>query len=90
MSEQAMDDIIIRHNRLMDDMRRAIAEGVLSRQDKDHILARTEELRTHIQQKGKLTSEEQQVLHKIEVTYNLIMKIEKEYLNQYINYLHKN
>lgn len=68
-------------------MKKAIAEGVLSKKDKARIDEKTEELRSCITKKGNLTTEEEQILHKIETTYNLIVKIENEYLNQYINYM---
>ena len=89
MNQGAMEDLLKMQNRLMTDMKKAIAEGVLSKQDHAYIMQKTTELRKYIGQKGKLTTEEEQVLHKIETTYNLILRIEKEYLNQYINYLQK-
>jgi hypothetical protein len=71
----------------MDDMKRAIAEGVLSNNEKTNLAQKTEEIREYINGKEKLTTEEEQLLHNIETTYKLIMRIEKEYLNQHINYL---
>lgn len=73
----------------MEDMKRAIADGVLSKEDKAYIIKRTNELQEFVRTKGKITTEEEQILNKIHVTYNLIMRIEKDYLNQYINYLRK-
>lgn len=89
MSDEAMEDLIVLQNRLIKDMKRAIADGVLSEHDKAYITKRTAELRNYIGTKGNLTTEEEQILNKIETTYNLINRIEKDYLNQYINYLKK-
>ncbi|UCH89142.1 MAG: hypothetical protein JSV49_00395 [Thermoplasmata archaeon] len=89
MTEGAMEELIKKQNQLLEDMKRAIADGVLSNQDKKYILQKTRELQDYISSKGNITTEEEQILHKVQTTYNLIIQIEKEYLNQYINYLKK-
>jgi hypothetical protein len=89
LTEGAYEELLEKQDQLLEDMKNAIADGVLSQQDKNYISAKTEELRESILTKGILSDEEERILRKIQTTYDLIMKIEKEYLNQYINYLRK-
>ena len=74
---------------LMEEMKEAIAEGVLSEIDKIYLAEKTDELRSYFTDRGTLSTDEELILNKIETTYDLILKIEDEYLNQYINYMRK-
>ena len=84
-------DMIRKHEMLilMEEMKEAIAEGVLSEIDKIYLAEKTDELRSYFTDRGTLSTDEELILNKIETTYDLILKIEDEYLNQYINYMRK-
>jgi hypothetical protein len=90
MSETHLD-IIKKHEMLMlmEEMKEAITGGIISEIDKIYLKEKTDELRSYFTERGTISTEDEMILNKIETTYDLIQKVESDYLNQYINYMTK-
>jgi hypothetical protein len=76
-------------NKIMDSMKKAIADGILTKEEKENIERLTKELHEVVEGDGVITSDEEAVLKKVETTSKLILKIEDEYLKKCMPMLRK-
>ncbi len=76
-------------DKILDTMKKAISDGILTKEEKENIERLQKELHTVVEGDGVITSDEEAVLKKVETTSKLILKIEDEYLKKCMPMLRK-
>jgi len=76
-------------DKILDTMKKAISDGILTKEEKENIERLTKELHEVVEGDGVITSDEEAVLKKVETTSKLILKIEDEYLKKCMPMLRK-
>ena len=69
--------------KLIQIMQDAIADGILTKTEREDIDNAMKELRKVVEGDGVITDEEQEVLEKVDKTFNLVLKIEKDFVSTY-------
>jgi Holliday junction resolvase RusA-like endonuclease len=64
-------------------MQDAIADGILTKTERADIDNAVKELRKIVEGDGVITEEEQEVLEKVDKTFNLVLRIEKDFVSTY-------
>lgn len=64
-------------------MNRAIADGVLTKAERAEIEEAKKELRGVIEGDGIITDSEKKILEKVDKTFHMILKIEKDFISSY-------
>ncbi|UCH89140.1 MAG: hypothetical protein JSV49_00380 [Thermoplasmata archaeon] len=64
-------------------MNDAIADGILTKTERAEIDEAIKELHKIIEGDGVITDSEKQVMEKIDRTFNLVLKIEKDFVSNY-------
>ena len=62
-------------DKILDTMKKAISDGILTKEEKENIERLQKELHTVVEGDGVITSDEEAVLKKVETTSKLILKI---------------
>ncbi|MCK5560104.1 MAG: hypothetical protein KAJ51_05900 [Thermoplasmata archaeon] len=76
-------------DKILDTMKKAIADGILTKEEKENIERLTKQLHEVVEGDGVITESEEAVLKKVETTSKLILKIEDEYLKKCMPMLKK-
>ena len=76
-------------DKIIDTMKKAIADGILTKEEKENIERLQKQLHEVVEGDGVITPHEEEVLKKIETTSKLILKIEDEYLKKCMPMLKK-
>jgi hypothetical protein len=76
-------------DKIIDTMKKAISDGILTKEEKENIERLQKQLHEVIEGDGVITPNEEEVLKKIETTSKLILKIEDEYLKKCMPMLKK-
>jgi hypothetical protein len=64
-------------------MQDAISDGILTKAERAEIDNAVKELRKIIEGDGVITDYEQEVLEKVDKTFNMVLKIEKDFISSY-------
>lgn len=70
-------------DKLMKIMQDAISDGILTKAERAEIDEAIKELRKIIEGDGVITESEKKVLEKIDRTFNMVLKIEKDFVSSY-------
>ena len=69
--------------RIIQIMQDAIADGILTKAEREEIDKAMKELQQVVEGDGVITEEEKEVLEKVDKTFNLVLKIEKDFVSTY-------
>ena len=83
VDEEERKKLIAAEEKIIKVMQDAIADGILTKEERAEIDMAVKELQEIVEGDGVITESEQKILDKIERTFNMLLKVEKDFISTY-------